>query len=243
MKPVSLFILFCAALMSHAQETDCRKAFFREDVMALYDDLGDTTIDPVALEYAVRGYVNLIGMGRITNNNILTLVDFGKTSDQERFWVIDMKQRKVQYRSLVAHGMNSGSKKAYKFSNTSGSHQSSLGFYITGYSFDDKKLDYCMKLKGQERSNSKAWVRGIIVHKAWYAEPDFLEKNGGVLGRSFGCPALPSKNYCDLINTIRDGSCFFIYHPTTSYLRWSWILNQPYWLEGSLASSLSHSLN
>jgi hypothetical protein len=37
------------------------------------------------------------------------------------------------------------------------------------------------------------------------------QKNG--IGRSWGCPAVPEKINASLIETIKDGSCFFIYAP------------------------------
>jgi len=37
------------------------------------------------------------------------------------------------------------------------------------------------------------------------------QKNG--IGRSWGCPAVPEKINKSLIETIKDGSCFFIYAP------------------------------
>jgi len=38
------------------------------------------------------------------------------------------------------------------------------------------------------------------------------------MGRSFGCPAIPQNETKDIINTIKDASCFFIYNPEKTYL-------------------------
>jgi hypothetical protein len=45
------------------------------------------------------------------------------------------------------------------------------------------------------------------------------------MGRSFGCPAIPKRYAEELINTIKNGSCLFIYHPNKNYLTGSKILN------------------
>jgi hypothetical protein len=160
-------------------------------------------------------------------------------SNRERMWVINLDEMRIVRRSLVSHGMNTGTLYAKHFSNTPNTHKSSLGFYIVADTFSDKKLDLCIRLKGMEGSNSNAWSRGIIIHKAWYAEPDFMEKNDHTLGRSHGCPALPSAGYEELASEIQGGTVLFIYHNTPSYLRWSGILRQNAWLDVSLQQLLT----
>jgi hypothetical protein len=63
------------------------------------------------------------------------------------------------------------------------------------------------------------------MHGAQYATASFLNKNNNVLGRSFGCPAVPKDEADFLINTIKNGSLMYIYHPDKSYHRSSKILN------------------
>ena len=46
-----------------------------------------------------------------------------------------------------------------------------------------------MRVRGLDYSNSNAEARAIVVHSAWYAEPDVLASTGR-LGRSEGCFAL-----------------------------------------------------
>jgi hypothetical protein len=45
------------------------------------------------------------------------------------------------------------------------------------------------------------------------------------IGRSYGCPAVPATERDTIINTIKEGSCLFIYHPSKLYLNRSKILN------------------
>lgn len=65
------------------------------------------------------------------NRDIFTLIDFSKPSTVERMVVLDIRQKRILYTSLVSHGKNSGGNYATSFSNENGSHKSSLGFYLT----------------------------------------------------------------------------------------------------------------
>lgn len=62
------------------------------------------------------------------NSNLLTICDFSLSSNLKRLWVIDIKEKKIIFNSLVAHGKGTGEEFAEKFSNRESSHQSSLGF-------------------------------------------------------------------------------------------------------------------
>ena len=66
------------------------------------------------------------------NKDILTLIDFSKPSTAERMVVLDIRQKRILYTSLVSHGKNSGGNYATSFSNENGSHKSSLsdGKYV-----------------------------------------------------------------------------------------------------------------
>ncbi|MCK4854603.1 MAG: murein L,D-transpeptidase catalytic domain family protein, partial [Bacteroidales bacterium] len=72
--------------------------------------------------------------------------------------------------------------------------------------------------------NDKARQRAIVIHAAKYAEESFIRKYGR-LGRSFGCPALPARNYEEIIELIKGGTLLFIYFPQSGYLENSSVLN------------------
>ena len=61
--------------------------------------------------------------------------------------------------------------------------------------------------------NDNARARGVVMHAANYVSNSFIQNNKR-LGRSLGCPAVPVELSKDIINTIKDKSCFFIYHPS-----------------------------
>ena len=43
-----------------------------------------------------------------------------------------------------------------------------------------------MKVHGRDWTNNNAKPRAIVIHNAWYAEPDMIAQHGK-LGRSEGC--------------------------------------------------------
>ena len=165
---------------------------------------------------AFEGYNQLKSQG-IIQKDLLTVIDFSLSSNEKRLWVIDMVSKKVVLRSLVAHGRNSGEEFATKFSNKSESYQSSLGFYTTGEVYQGKH-GLSLRLDGLEYGiNDNARNRAVVIHGADYASEKFA-KTHGRLGRSQGCPAVPYSVHKNFINTIKDKSCLFIYHPSRTYI-------------------------
>ncbi|WP_116789619.1 murein L,D-transpeptidase catalytic domain family protein [Flavobacterium psychrotrophum] len=172
-------------------------------------------------EKAVKGYNLLKTQGKI-QRHLLTVIDFSRSSNTKRLWIIDMDMQSVVYNTLVAHGRNSGDEFAQSFSNTNSSNMSSLGFYATGELYNGKH-GQSLKLDGLENGlNSNARSRGVVMHAADYVSETFIKLHHR-LGRSQGCPALPSAITKEVINLIKGKSCLFIYHP--EYNRESKILS------------------
>jgi hypothetical protein len=177
------------------------------------------------LKTALAGYELLLEDQVISRPEVITIIDFSLPSTRERLWVIDLIQGKVLYRCLVSHGRNSGELMAENFSNTPGSNTSSPGFYTTGETYFGKH-GLSLTLDGLEMGiNDKARARTIVIHGAEYVSTDFIRIHGR-LGRSFGCPALPVALSKDIIQTIKDGSCLFIYVSKTSYTSNSRIISR-----------------
>jgi hypothetical protein len=169
-------------------------------------------------ELAIYGYEKALSENKLSNDSLLTIVDFSKPSNESRLYTIDLKNKKLIFKELVAHGINSGSLYATNFSNSSGSKMSSIGFYITNETYFGSN-GFSLKLDGLENGfNNNARVRGVVVHGANYVNKSFAHENAGRLGRSFGCPALPMSDYAQIIETIKGKSCFFIYAPDNNYL-------------------------
>lgn len=171
-------------------------------------------------EKAYKGYCEIAAKKK----TILTLIDFTKPSNEERLFVIDMDKAEVLFKTVCAHGQGSGGLMATQFSNKPNSHQSSLGFYLTEETYSGNN-GYSLRLKGLEQGfNDMARSRAIVVHGAKYADPAICRK-GGRLGRSWGCPAIPTKLARPIIDQIKNGSVLFIYSNIPSYLQHSKILN------------------
>lgn len=188
-----------------------------------YNHLGNKELFFKPYNTALRGYFNLLSHGKLRNPDYLTIVDMTKSSNEERMFIIDTHSWQVVHTSLVAHGMKTGDEYAQTFSNTESSHQSSLGFYLTGEVYNGKH-DMSLKLDGLEYSNSNARDRGVVVHAADYVSHDYIKENGR-LGRSYGCPALPRSGYEPVVEKIKEGSCFFIYYPEKEYMKKSKFVN------------------
>ncbi len=172
-------------------------------------------IDYELFEDAISGYEKINSK---KNGNILTIIDFSKPSTEKRFYVLDMKEEKLLYETYVSHGVNTGNRTADNFSNRLNSKQSSLGFFLTNETYFGKN-GYSLRLDGLEPGvNDNARRRAIVVHGADYAKPDFIDKTGR-LGRSWGCPALPSDLSKEIINTIKDGSVIFANGNDKSYVQ------------------------
>jgi hypothetical protein len=165
---------------------------------------------------ALEGFYDLKSKGLI-EKEILTLVDFSKSSNTKRLWVIDMVTNEILFHSLVAHGKNTGEEFAKYFSNKHESHQSSLGFYATGEVYTGKH-GVSLRLDGLQKGlNDNARDRAVVIHGADYVSEKFIKQHKR-LGRSQGCPALPKELNKKIIDVIKDKSCLFIYHPSKSNL-------------------------
>ena len=192
---------------------------FEEKTTLLYNEIeaGQYTLPNLeTFIKAYEGYSVLENQGKVENTT-LTIVDFSFSSTKERMWVIDMENKKVILQTLVSHGMNSGKEFAKSFSNQNESFKSSLGFFITGETYNGKH-GISLKLDGQEYGlNDKARERAVVVHGADYVSKRLANKQG-YIGRSQGCPAVAPEVASKLINTIKNKSVLFIYHPTRMYV-------------------------
>jgi hypothetical protein len=134
------------------------------------------------------------------------IVDFTRPSADSRFYLLDTNSGRVT-RHLVAHGR--GSDPAHTgflqhFSNRMGSEASSNGSYVTG-DYYPGRYGRSMRVRGLDDSNSNAEARAIVVHSAWYAEPNMLASNNGMLGRSEGCFALPYNSLQEVLTRLGPG--------------------------------------
>lgn len=124
----------------------------------------------------------------------MAIVDFTAGSAQPRFHFVDLVSGASQS-LLVAHG--SGSDPAHtgylkRFSNDFGSNASSEGAFATADYYVGKH-GRSQRMIGLDGTNCNALGRALVIHSAWYANPDML-KTHGMLGRSQGCFAVGERD-------------------------------------------------
>ena len=198
----------------------------------LHAKLKEPALDAVVLAYALRGHQQLRTSGMLSNEHILSILDYSLSANRPRFFVIDLKKEVILYKSLAAHGKNSGLEFTHKLSNQIESLQSSLGFFVTGETYQGKH-GYSLRIDGVEYAfNHHARVRNIVIHEGRnnageaYVSKDFVRRLGR-LGRSDGCPALEPEQCKAIIDAIRGKSCFFAYYPDPDYFQRSPVLKSP----------------
>lgn len=185
---------------------------FDQYINATYTAIGLTRagLSMDVFKKALTGYFNLKDSGKLsTTKNILSIVDFTRSSKTKRLWVIDLAAQKLLFNTFVAHGKGSGNDLATSFSNLTNSYQSSLGFYITNEIYFGKH-GLSLRMDGMDEGyNTNARERAIVVHGADYVSQNAINQ-WGRLGRSQGCPALPSELTKPIIETIKDKTLLFI---------------------------------
>ncbi len=211
---------------ANEESGDSKEIVFTNYMNDLYQDAGlkEADLSLPVFEKALVGFFNLKSNHQLNRDKeILTVVDFTKSSSTKRMWIIDLKNRALLLNTYVAHGQGSGEDLATAFSNTAESHQSSLGFYVTNETYLGKH-GLSLRLDGQDRgSNDLARNRAIVVHGAPYVSEHFIKQTGR-LGRSFGCPAIPVELTNQVISIIKDKTCLFINGNSDNYQ--SKLLNQ-----------------
>ena len=214
-----------AALPAAARQAYFQTAFERQAVQ-LYAKLGlgETGLPLGVFREGLVGYYNLRGASRRTTDSpVLTLIDFSKSSQQKRLWVINVAKAKVLFHTLVAHGKASGADVPLAFSNRGGSEMSSLGFYRTASTTYTGKHGLSLKIMGLDPGfNTNAEHRAVVVHGAEYVCEDFVKAHGR-LGRSQGCPALPVAETAAIVRAIQGGSVLYLHGPAGAGYRSRWL--------------------
>ena len=190
-----------------------RRAVAVEQLASLAPDA-----DPGVLALALEARECAVRNGQAGANARLAVIDFSRPSTQKRLWVFDLAQHKLLYREHVTHGQGSGENMATRFSNIEGSYQTSLGLYRTAETYIGGN-GYSLRLDGLDRGfNDQARPRAIVMHGAWYANPELIAKQGR-LGRSQGCPALREGVARQVIDTLKGEHLVFHYANDARFLR------------------------
>ncbi len=223
MKKIIIMMLALLLVPLLGQAVPCLVCQLNAEIPSLTSETRN--LDPKVVKLAMKAYscAQSIGIG---HPGILTIIDFSLPSTDKRLWVIDLKTKTIVLNTLVAHGEKTGGLYAKYFSDVSGTHESSVGLYLTGPTFYAND-GYSLRLYGLDKGfNDMAYKRDIVIHGAWYVSEAFIKRYGR-LGRSWGCPAVPKNEIDPLINRIKDGTLLFAYFPEKKWLAKSKFLHCP----------------
>lgn len=198
---------------------------------SLYDTmhLADYGLEREVFFQAYKGFLYLLSKKKLHNTDVLTIVDYSQSCNSKRLYVIDLINLQLLYNTYVSHGKNSGGEFPNSFSNEKDSNKSSIGFLITGETYFGN-YGTAMRLDGAEQGiNDHVRERDIVFHGSNFVNDKIIEERGKI-GRSLGCPAVPKAEHTAIMETIKGGSCFFIYHTNKTYAKQSKIINaNTYW--------------
>lgn len=189
---------------------------------SLYKDLElKNKMEYSVFKNAMKGYSKI----KDKKYRFLVIVDFTKPSTKERFFVIDLKTKKLMYYTYVSHGKNSGKIMATRFSDSPNSFQSSLGFYKADKQPYIGEFGYSLRLIGlEEKFNSNAYDRSIVIHGADYVSKKYIDQVG-FLGRTLGCPAIPTEISKEVIDLLVNDAIIFIAGNDMKYSKESKFIN------------------
>jgi hypothetical protein len=146
---------------------------------------------------------------RIWARDSIGIADFSKESSEARFHVVNLQSGAVESH-LVAHGRGSDpshSGMLQRFSNEFGSYATSEGTYVTDEYYQGK-YGLSLRVRGLDWTNNNAEPRAIVIHNAWYAEPEMIALHG-MLGRSEGCFAMPKKSQYEVMRKLAGGRMIY----------------------------------
>ena len=175
--------------------------------VAVPRDVAPRGVDPALFRKAMAA-LDRHG-SRIANHDRIAVADFSVSSSRPRFHLISLGDGRVTSK-LVAHG--SGSDPAHtgylqRFSNTNGSNASCEGAFATADYYYGKH-GRSQRLMGLDRTNDNALDRAIVVHAAWYANPDMISRRG-MLGRSQGCFAVGEDELSEVFEKLGPGRMIY----------------------------------
>ncbi|WP_266202320.1 murein L,D-transpeptidase catalytic domain family protein [Pontibacter kalidii] len=198
--------------------TNIKLMRFNQVAYNLYSNMGlqETGLRFEVFNKALTGFYNMRHNNEVSGKPYITIVDFTKSSNEKRLWVVDVEKKELLFNTYVSHGRNSGDEFATEFSNENKSFMSSIGFYVTEGTYTGKH-GLSLKLNGLDDGfNTNAKERYIVMHGAEYATEAFIEQ-AGRLGRSLGCPAIPLGEHEEIIDTVKGGTAMYIHAANDQY--------------------------
>lgn len=141
--------------------------------------------------------------------DIVGIADFGLHSSLPRFHFVNLEAGTMQS-YLVAHG--SGSDPEHDgwlngFSNLPDSWATSRGAYIS-WEWYEGRFGTSIRMEGLDESNSNAFPRAIVMHRASYVTQEHVDR-WGRCGRSNGCPAMGPEDFMFALTQLSGGRLIY----------------------------------
>lgn len=146
---------------------------------------------------------------KLWRTDLVGLADFALPSSEPRFHFVNLESGTVRS-FYVAHGRGSDPEHdgfLKTFSNVPGSEATSRGAYLTCEWYNGK-YGTSIRLVGLDPDNSLALDRAIVMHPAWYVDPDMIGRQGK-LGRSEGCFAMAPSQFNEALWHLSGGRLLF----------------------------------
>ena len=144
--------------------------------------------NPVHIPYKPTQIDSMISFAKTNNCNshIGIFINFSLRSGSNRFFLVDLDNRKTILSGLCSHGQGkSGFTENVTFSNEINSRCSSEGFYKTGRKYKSG-FGKAYKLYGLSATNSNAYDRTIVLHPC-KCVPETVPDSVSIC-KSSGCP-------------------------------------------------------
>lgn len=174
-----------------------------------------TRPSPEALAQARQHRERMVDLERPSNTG-LAVVDFSRPAWHRRLALYGA-DGELLGTFLVAHARESGDYvMASRFSNETGSNQSSLGLYRVLGAYEGQHGP-ALRLEGLDPGlNDRAFERDIVVHGADYVSfgsiiDNVMQGQGPGVGRSLGCPAVSRESIPLVVEVLADGGYLYIH--------------------------------
>jgi hypothetical protein len=146
---------------------------------------------------------------RIRQQDRIAIADFSLPSSRLRFHFVDMINGATRS-MLVSHGIGSDPEHTgmlQRFSNEVNSEATCEGAFLASNYYVGKH-QLSQRLIGLDPTNYNALDRAIVVHAAWYSNPEMIAKHGK-LGRSQGCFAVGERDLDTLFALLGEGRMIY----------------------------------
>lgn len=169
-------------------------------------------VDPVAYKrrvFEIAARERDRAAHHLWRRDVVGIADFGRPSSEPRLHFVNLEDGSMRS-FLVAHGRGSDPQHdgwLKQFSNTNGSMATSRGAYLTCEWYNGK-YGTSIRLEGLDPDNSMALERAIVMHPAWYVDPQMIGK-WGKIGRSEGCFAMAPEDFSNALYHLSGGRLLF----------------------------------